>query len=47
LDVVVEGIEYTAQLDWLRRMGCSFVQGYLLSTPVDAGAIAALLEQQG
>jgi diguanylate cyclase (GGDEF)-like protein/PAS domain S-box-containing protein len=46
LDVVVEGIEYTAQLDWLRHAGCPFVQGYLLSKPVDAAALAALLEQQ-
>jgi diguanylate cyclase (GGDEF)-like protein len=46
LDVVVEGIEHAAQRDWLRRMGCPFVQGYVVSKPVDAAAIAALLEEQ-
>ncbi len=33
LDVVAEGVEETEQLEVLRRMGCSRVQGYLLGRP--------------
>ncbi len=33
LDVVAEGVETTEQLEWVRRMGCGFVQGYLLGRP--------------
>ena len=33
LDVVAEGVEEVEQLEVLRRMGCSRVQGYLLGRP--------------
>ena len=33
LDVVAEGVETAEQLEWVRRMGCGFVQGYLLGRP--------------
>jgi EAL domain-containing protein (putative c-di-GMP-specific phosphodiesterase class I) len=33
LEVVVEGVETRAQLDTLGRLGCHFVQGYLLGRP--------------
>jgi len=36
LDVVAEGVETQEQLDWLRRLRCPFVQGYLFSRPVAA-----------
>ena len=36
LATVAEGIETTGQLRELRRLGCSFGQGYLLSHPVEA-----------
>jgi PAS domain S-box-containing protein len=39
--VVAEGVETTAQLDLLRHLGCDYVQGYLVSRPVDAQAFAA------
>ena len=32
--VVAEGVEQQAQLDWLRDAGCDYVQGYLLGRPV-------------
>ena len=44
--VTAEGVETTEQLEWVRN-GCDEVQGYLLSRPVDAGAIAALFDQLG
>ena len=43
LDVIPEGIEDLDQLSRLRDMGCHFGQGFLLSRPVSASAIEALL----
>ncbi|HEY5728234.1 MAG TPA: EAL domain-containing protein, partial [Acidimicrobiia bacterium] len=43
LDVIPEGIEELDQLSRLRVMGCHFGQGFLLSRPVSATAIEALL----
>jgi diguanylate cyclase (GGDEF)-like protein len=34
--VTAEGVERTAQLEWLRRRGCQEAQGFLLSRPVSA-----------
>jgi diguanylate cyclase (GGDEF)-like protein len=45
LTVVAEGVETTEQLTALRRLNCDLVQGYLLSRPVPAGAVAELLER--
>jgi diguanylate cyclase (GGDEF)-like protein len=33
LEVVAEGVENTGQRDMLRRMGCRYMQGYLLQEP--------------
>jgi diguanylate cyclase (GGDEF)-like protein len=41
LQVVAEGVERPAQLDFLSRCGPISVQGYLLARPVDAAATAA------
>lgn len=46
MSVVAEGIETQAQLDTLVALGCSFGQGFLLSEPLSAIAIDALLPQQ-
>ncbi len=43
LDVVVEGIEHAEQLEWLRRQGCPFAQGYFLSKPCSALEIENLI----
>ena len=43
LKVVAEGVETEPQLEYLRRNGCDLAQGYLLSRPVDADAVSALL----
>jgi predicted signal transduction protein with EAL and GGDEF domain len=43
LDVIPEGLEELDQLSRLREMGCHFGQGFLLSRPVSATAIEALL----
>ncbi len=36
LTVVAEGVETTAQRDWLAERGCHLFQGYLLARPVSA-----------
>ena len=38
LEVVAEGVETELQLCKLRELGCDYLQGYLFSRPVDAGA---------
>jgi EAL domain-containing protein (putative c-di-GMP-specific phosphodiesterase class I) len=43
LGVVAEGVESREQLDFLRRLGCDAVQGYLLSRPLAAEAVTGML----
>ncbi|NEX21903.1 EAL domain-containing protein [Thiorhodococcus mannitoliphagus] len=45
LEVLAEGIETQAQLDFLVREGCQSGQGYLFSRPLDAAAIEHYLRQ--
>ena len=40
LQVVAEGVETTAQLDFLRGLGCDAVQGYLTGRPVPEALLA-------
>jgi len=44
LDVVAEGVETEAQLEFLRAQGCQYVQGYLLSRPLPANEFEAFLK---
>jgi diguanylate cyclase (GGDEF)-like protein len=44
METTAEGVEDSDQLAELRRHGCSSVQGYLFSRPVDARAAKALVE---
>ncbi len=43
LKVVAEGVEDQRQLDFLKAEGCDEVQGYLISRPVEASELGALL----
>jgi diguanylate cyclase (GGDEF)-like protein len=45
LSVVAEGVETSAQLDFLRLSKCHYAQGYYFSEPQNAEQITALLEQ--
>jgi EAL domain-containing protein (putative c-di-GMP-specific phosphodiesterase class I) len=45
LKVVTEGVETTAQLDFLSHYGCDYVQGYLFSKPVPLSALRPLVQQ--
>lgn len=44
--VVAEGVETTAQLDFLRNNGCDDVQGYYFSKPLPAVEMTELLRQK-
>ncbi|HVE49683.1 MAG TPA: EAL domain-containing protein [Casimicrobiaceae bacterium] len=45
LTVVAEGVETQQQIDLLTEMGCTTMQGYLLSRPLDAQAMGELLHR--
>jgi diguanylate cyclase (GGDEF)-like protein len=46
LRVVAEGIENAAQLEALRRLGCSYGQGYHLCRPADPADLPAILARK-
>jgi len=39
MTLIAEGVETSAQLEFLRDKGCQCVQGYLFSKPIGAGAV--------
>ncbi len=45
LDVIAEGVETEAQLEFLNLRGCPAFQGYLFGMPVPLGEFEALLKQ--
>ena len=47
LNVVAEGVETLAQLEYLRHSGCDQVQGFLVARPVPASDVRLLLAGQG
>ena len=46
MQVVAEGVETDAQLDFLRRVGCDQAQGYLLGRPMPAEQLAQRLHKR-
>ncbi|HKQ06290.1 MAG TPA: EAL domain-containing protein [Blastocatellia bacterium] len=45
MDVIAEGVESREQVIQLTGLGCQYVQGYLLSKPVDAQSMRELIQQ--
>ncbi|NLK19061.1 MAG: EAL domain-containing protein [Synergistaceae bacterium] len=43
LDIIVEGVETTKQLEWLNKVGCGKVQGFLISKPVPWEGLKTLM----
>ena len=46
LNVVAEGVEGEVQAEFLRRLGCREMQGYLYGRPMPAESIAELLRRR-
>ncbi|MHB0770209.1 putative bifunctional diguanylate cyclase/phosphodiesterase [Bradyrhizobium sp. 5.13L] len=46
IGVVAEGVETADQLEYLRQFGCDEAQGYLISRPVSADGVLALLDRK-
>jgi diguanylate cyclase (GGDEF)-like protein len=47
MEAVAEGVETVEQLDSLKRFGCNYGQGYLLSRPIDHTAVEEMLTAAG
>lgn len=47
LAVVAEGVETELQLDFLRNIGCDFVQGYLIGSPVSGAEFGHVPKRHG
>ena len=45
MQVLAEGVETAAQLEFLRQHGCQLYQGYYCSKPLPAAEFAALLRE--
>ena len=46
MDVIVEGVETSHQLEYIRKIGCTIVQGFLLSRPLPENEITLLLKNE-
>ena len=46
MDVVAEGIENVAQVEYLKLLNCQYGQGFFYSRPIDAEAMTCFLAQQ-
>ena len=44
MSVTAEGVETERQFEFLAAAGCTDIQGYLISIPVPAGELPALIE---
>ena len=47
MSVVAEGVETEAQRDFLRRVGCTTIQGYLLARPMAAADVPEFVRRLG
>lgn len=45
IETLAEGVEHAAHMEVLRREGCDMIQGYVISRPVPASAVADLISE--
>jgi len=45
LEIVAEGVETWAQMNFLRNLGCDPLQGYLFSPPLAAEAFERMIRE--
>ncbi|MXO52511.1 EAL domain-containing protein [Erythrobacter pelagi] len=45
MDTLAEGVELPEQLEILRREGCQYIQGYLLSEPIPSAGVNELFDE--
>ncbi|MCQ2406126.1 MAG: EAL domain-containing protein [Oscillospiraceae bacterium] len=45
MKVIAEGVETDAQIDFLAKNGCDYIQGYYFSKPVSADEFAGMLDE--
>ena len=45
IETLAEGVELASHMEVLRSEGCDMIQGYLISRPVPANTVAALVQQ--
>ncbi|PWQ93708.1 sensor domain-containing protein [Leucothrix arctica] len=46
LEIVAEGVESSAQLDYLAKRNCEYAQGYLFNKPITPAEISEMLQKQ-
>jgi len=46
MEAIAEGVETEAQLEELKKFGCKFAQGYLLSVPLDGPSLERFMDQK-
>lgn len=47
LEIIAEGVETVEQIDFLRREGCTIVQGFFCSHPLDEARLIEFVGEQG
>ena len=45
MDVIAEGVQTGAQIDYLRTLGCDYGQGHLFSEPLVARKVERLITE--
>ncbi len=47
IDVIAEGVETAAQVEWLRAQGCGYLQGHAIGAPIPQAEVVAVIAAEG